>query len=344
MNILITNSCLATLGGSESFVRDLGCTLKNLGHTVMAYSHNPGDARRLSELTMVESTDNLRELKFRPDVIHAQHHLDAMAAIMALPGVPALYHCHGGVWRETPPRHPRIYHYLAMSRTLAERISIEANIPPANISVWLNTVDIQRFTTVRQLPTRPARALFYNKIHHSGSPTVAAIREATSKLGLSLDFIGRKFGPLVSNPETVLPNYDIVFASGRSAIDALACGCAVVVLGRTSCGEMVVPENYDRIRGVNFSIAVNSAPATAEKIETQLRRYDATDCAQISQRLRGEADARLSGPKLMRIYEDVIATHLTTPADLPEEMRAAARYLRQMTPLILNCEHVLRSL
>ena len=96
MNILITNSCLATLGGSESFVRDLGCTLKNLGHTVMAYSHNPGNARRLSELKMVESTDNLRELKFRPDVIHAQHHLDAMAATydLILDKVTKAHHFH----------------------------------------------------------------------------------------------------------------------------------------------------------------------------------------------------------------------------------------------------------
>ena len=338
MNILITNSCLESLGGSQSFVRDLGLGLQNLGHTVMAYSSDPGDREVLCQNGMVPTTDQLEKLPFRPDVIHGQHHLDAMAAIIALPGVPAIYHCHGAVWRECPPRHPRIYHYLAMSRTLAERIMVESNIAPAEITVWLNSVELGRFANVRTLPLRPARALLYNKMHGLDSPTTTAITEAASRLGIVLEFAGRKFDRLISDPQNFLPNYDIVFASGKSAIDALACGCAVIVLGRTSCGEMVVPENFDRLRQANFAIAVNSPPPSADKIERELRRYSAEPCTFVSQRVRHEADASLSAEKLVSIYEQVIARHQSTQPDLPAEMLATAQYLRKITPLVQICD------
>lgn len=342
MNILITNSRLDGLGGAQSFVRDLGRGLQELGHSVVAYSCDPGDREVLRERGMIPTTDSLDDLPFRPDVIHGQHHLQTMAATAVLHGIPAIYHCHGAVWRECPPLFPRIYHYLAVSRTLANRMIIEMNLDPADVSVLLNTLEVGRFNEVRALPEVPARALFYNKMHGPDSPVVGAIREAASRVGIELDCVGRHFERMISDPERVLPTYDIVFASGRSAIDALAAGCAVVVLGRTSCGEMVVPENYGRLREVNFAIAVNSPPSSADMIEKELRRYSAVECGLVSRRLREEADSASGIRTLVGIYEDVIARHNRTPEDLPAERRAMAKYLRRLSPIFSITDSVLR--
>lgn len=338
MNVVITNSRLDGLGGSQSFVRDLGLALQRLGHNVVAFSTDPGKKLRLEAQIAIPSYDRLEDLPFHPDIIHGQHHLDAMAVIIGLPGVPAVYHCHGAVWRETAPLHPRIYHYLAMSRTLGERMMIEANIAPDHITAWLNTVDLKRFIHVRQPPLKPSKALFYNKIHADDSPTVQAIRAAAARLAIEVDYSGWKFAHAITQPEIELPKYDIVFASGKSAIDALACGCAVVVLGRTSCGAMVVPENYERLRQVNFSLPVNSPYPDPHRIEAELLRYDASAVANTAQRLRQDADLDHNIRSLVKIYDNVISTHQQTQQNLPAEMKATLNYLGKIVPLVQGTE------
>ena len=339
--MLITNQRLELRGGAELVVRDLARGLQTRGHSVLAYSSDLGERERLLENDPVPVATDLEHLPFRPDIIHGQHHLDAMTALSALPDVPALYHCHGAVWRDWAPQHPRIYHYLAMSRTLAERMMVESNIAETNITIWLNAVDLERFRTVRKLPPKPARALFFNSYHPPESETVLAIRTAVSRSGLELDFAGYHFGRKIDRPEVTLPSYDIVFASGKSAIDALACGCAVIVLGRTSCGEMVCSENYDRLREVNFSIAVNSSPPSVEKIEAQISRFSA-DCTLVAERLRREADLGPAIERLIGIYERVIELHRVASTDLRAESLATSRYLRKIVPLIKAVDDVRR--
>jgi hypothetical protein len=158
---------------------------------------------------------------------------------------------------------------------------------------------------------------------------------------LELDCIGYYFGRLIDAPEKVLPRYDIVFASGLSAIEALASGCAVVVLGRTSCGEMVQPENFDRFREANFSIANNSPPPSVEKIEDELRRYSPEACSRVAERLRDEADFRKSIAKLVSIYERVVEQHRVCPPDFRGESLAVSRYLRRIVPLIRKTDEML---
>lgn len=334
MKVLITNANFETRGGTQGFVRCLTSGLESLGHLVLAYTNDPDQSRRLVKDDRLPMVTDIENPPFLPDVIHAQHHLDAMPALTALPEVPAIYHSHGAIWKDCVVKHPRIYRYLAMSRTSAHRIAVESNISPNDIEIFPNAVDLERFTKVRALPERPGRVLFFNRHHTADSATVSAIREATSKCGLELDCIGYYFGRLTEEPENVLPSYDIVFASGLSAIEALASGCAVVVLGRTSCGEMVQPENFDALRSTNFSIATNSPPPSAEKIEVQLDRYSPKGCSLVTERIRREADFRKSVTRLVEIYQSVIEQHRTRSPDPRAESLAMSKYLRRIVPVV----------
>jgi len=334
MRVLITNHKLGTRGGSEVFVRDLARGLQGLGHSVIAYSSDLRERERMLETDYIPVATDLENLPFLPDIVHGQHHLDAMSAVLSLPGVPAIYHSHEATWPGCPPKHPRIYHYLAMSRTFRERLMVEYNIPEQDISVFLNGVDLTRFREIRALPARATRVLFYNSRHLATGETVSAVKEAASRCGLQLDCVGAVFGNATEEPEKLLPGYDIVFASGISAIEAMASGCAGVVLGRRSCGEMVQPENFDRLRQVNFSIAASLPPPTVAQVEQALRAYDAGRCATVTEMLRREADFNKGVGRLVSLYEEVIARHRRSVPDLREEILAAARYLRTLVPLI----------
>lgn len=344
MRVLITNTRLEGRGGTETFVRQLARGLQAFGHSAIAYGSNPAELPRLLESDLIPVATDLEHLPFRPDIIHAQHHLDAMTAITALPGVPAIYHCHGAIWRESVPKHPRIHHYLAVSSTLKERMSVEFLVPPTDVSVLPNGVDMRRFRArLGAPPERLARALFYNSRHDVDGPTVLAIRSAVERRGIALDVVGTRAGRMAHAPETLLPQYDVVFASGLSAIEAMACGCAVVVLGRTSCGELVRPGNFDRYRRVNFTIAVNSPEPSAEAIGAELDRYVTFEAIEVSARARREADFDRTIEALIPIYEQAIARHRSIPQDLTAEVLATSRYLRGIVPLIKMTDRTLNS-
>jgi hypothetical protein len=276
----------------------------------------------------------IADLPFQPDVIHGQHYHDSLVAILSLPGVPAVYYCHGGTPVETPPRHPRVFRYLAMSRTLRRRLLVELGLGEDQVEVVLNTVDLRRFSTVRTAPARPARALFYNGFHTSKSPTLAAIRQACEQHGLSLNCAGRgEFGRL-SHAPAELPEYDLVFASGKSAIDAMACGCAVIVLGRDSAGPLVTPGNFDALRTVNFSIAANCPPPTVAMVAAELAKYDPVDTGEVTRRTRSECGLDQTIDSLETLYRQVTAEYRHHQVDEARELRAAARALRKLTPYI----------
>ena len=55
-----------------------------------------------------------------------------------------------------------------------------------------------------------------------------AIAAACHAAGITLDVVGGAAGRVSDAPEHLLPAYDIVFAKGRTALEALAVGCATV--------------------------------------------------------------------------------------------------------------------
>jgi hypothetical protein len=341
MRVIITNNGLAVRGGVETFQKLLARSLESRGHQVLAYSSALPEQPRLLQNDVVPVATDLLNLPFKPDIIHGLHHLDTMTALVALPDVPAVYHCHGAVWRVAVPVHPRIHRYLAMSHTLAHRIQVEYNLPAEKLGVLLNFVELARFKP-RSEPARAVKkALFYNSRHHEDSETVIAVKSACAALDIDLDLVGFHFGVETDEPEMLLPRYDLVFAAGLSAMEALAVGCAVIVLGRSGCGELVTSENFDRYRSTNFSIATNSAPPTVAAIQDEIRRFHPEDCAAVSLRLREVADSDKAIGELVDMYTSVIEAHKQTAHDQKAENEAMHHYLRWIVPLIKQTDQML---
>lgn len=333
LRILITNNTLDTRAGSELYVRDIATALLERGHTPIAFTTLAGDVARELRQATIPVIDNLDALAAPPDIIHGQHHLETMMALLRFPETPAIYVCHGWLpWEESSLRFPRIMRYIAVDDTCRDRLLYEGAIPEDRVQVLLNFVDLNRFQPRGGLPPRPQRALILSN-YVSESPDVSAVREACAEAGIELDVIGARAGNATPRPEERLGNYDIVFAQGRSALEALAVGAAVVPFGTAGVGQMVTTGELDKVRRLNFGIRALSRPVTRQLITEEIARYDPADAAAVSERIRASAGRDEVVTELINIYQSVIAEHQENGARDPQvETRATSDYLRWLSP------------
>jgi hypothetical protein len=148
-------------------------------------------------------------------------------------------------------------------------------------------------------------------------------------MGLHLDAVGLSGRAAVPNPESVLPNYDIVFAKARCALEAMAVGNAVVLCDATGAGPMVTTGNLDSLRRMNFGAGVLTNPLRAEHLEREIQRYDSVDAAGVRQRIRTDADLAAATTRWIELYRTVIAEHRRANRDSDAESRALTSYLRR---------------
>ena len=334
MRILITNNSLDARGGSELYVRDLAIGLLKRGHTPIAYSPKLGEVARDIRAATIPVIDDLDLLGEPPDIIHGQHHLETMTALLRFPEVPAVSFCHGWLpWQEFAPRFPRILQYVAVDNICRDRLIFECGISPDRVQVLLNFVDLERFKPRQPLPVRPQRALVFSNQANESTHT-PAVREACARHGIAIDVVGINSGNVWARPEELLGSYDIVFAKARAALESLAVGAAVVLCDATGVGPMVTTSEFDRLRPLNFGLRTLSDPVSADVLERQIARYDAEDAAQVSRLVRAGAGRDATVDQIIPLYLKVIAENQSSAVDQDEEMRAASAYVRWLAPLL----------
>ncbi|HJX83180.1 MAG TPA: glycosyltransferase family 4 protein, partial [Candidatus Angelobacter sp.] len=306
MKILITNAHLENYAGSEVVVRDLALELQRRGHEPLVYSPKLGAIAQELIGKGVQVTDQLSELRTAPDIIHGQHHPQTIEALLHFPSVPAIFACLAATYAvEEPFYFPRILRYIAVDERCRQRIENTPAVPPERIEVFLNTVDLERFRSRGPLPDRPRRALVYSNYadRYTHWP---AVRKACRQAGLDVDVIGRKAGNATANPQSTLPDYDIVFAKAGCALQALAVGNAVVLCDFPGAGPMVTSANFDSLRKMNFGAGVLVNPLRSEHIRMEIGRYDPADAAEVSRRVRKEAGLADAVTRWLALYSSVL--------------------------------------
>ena len=306
---------------------ELATNLLRRGHTPIVYSPQLGpSARELRDAT-VPVIDNLDAISSPPDLIHGQHHVETMAALLRFPNTPAVFFCHGWLpWEETPPGHPRILRFVAVDDTCRDRLVCESGAPEERVSVILNSVDTDLFLPRGPLPSKPSRALVFS----NGATHVGAVREACRRTQLTLDVIGADSGNVSVRPQDLLGQYDIVFAKARCALEALAVGSAVVLCDTVGVGPMVTTSEVDQLRRLNFGVRALRGNVDADVLEKQIARYDAADAAEVSRRIRNGAGREAAIDQIVALYHGVIAEFETITRDPDAEGRAEASYLQQL--------------
>lgn len=331
LRVLITNNTLAPRAGTELYVRDLASTLLRRGHTPIAYSTLLGEVAHELRTLAIPVIDDLDRLATPPDVIHGHHHLETMTALLHFPGVPAISVCHGWLpWEEAPPQFPRILRYAAVDEACRDRFVCEHGIPEARVRLIPNFVDLERFRPRGPLPPRPRRALILNN-HASEHNYLAAVLEACTRTGMQLDVRGAAVGNVCSRPEAILGDYDLVFATGRSALEALAVGTAVV-LCHLVAGPMVTSAELARLQAQNFGYRAVGRPVRADFLAQEIARYDPADAAEVSRRVRASAGCDRIVDTIIDLYHEVVDEHRAMgTAWSRQESLAASVYVRGLT-------------
>jgi glycosyltransferase involved in cell wall biosynthesis len=289
LRVLLTNNTLSDRGGSELYVRDIALALRRRGHLPVAYSSRLGPVADELHSAGVPVIDDLTRLTQAPDVIRGQHHLEAAAAGLHFPETLAVHACHGWIpWQEFPLGLASVRRYVAVSQLTRERL-VTSGVAPERVAIIPNFVDLDRFGHRRERRARMGKALVFGNAWWLDSPALSAIREACLRTGLDLESAGYGVGRPMDRPEDRLPSFDVVFAVGRSALEAMACGCAVILAEPQGFGGLVTTRNFHPGRAANFGLALTAGrEATVEGVEAALNERDLADIADVSDLARSE--------------------------------------------------------
>lgn len=328
MRVLLTAASLEARTGAELYVHDVAVGLLARGHQPVAYAPRLGRVAELLHDATVPVASSLADLGAPPDVIHGQDNHVLLTALLHFPGVPAVRMFHG--WQDYRPwLFPRIGRYVAVDDTVRDRALGEWGVPAAALTTIRNFVDLRRFAPRDPLPGSPRRALVFS---NNAAAHLPAVEAACTARGLTVDVAGSSVGTAADRPEEILPRYDVVFAKGRCAMEAMAVGAAVVLCDASGLGPLVTAAAFDDLHRMNFGLRTLSRPLAADGIAAELARYDAIDAAAVRDRLRAVADLDDAVDGLIEVYEAAIASVSATPPGDAADMRAAAAYLRELGP------------
>jgi Glycosyltransferase Family 4 len=301
--ILITNIWLANRAGSEVVVRDLALGLLRRGHRPIVYSPELGEMAEEIASHGVAVIDDLRNWTETPDIIHGHHAIPVGEALIRFPATPAIFVCHSSVhWLEEPVHFPQIGAYVAVDEACRDRFVQSANIDSSRVVILPNAVDLRRVPfRPNVLPSRPSKVLAFGK-----AAAVSKIETACQERGLEFSAFGYAVNRSVPKPEYQLVKADIVFATARAALEALCCGCAVVVCDRRGMAGMVTSQNFDSLRKQNFGLRSLKKPVTTETLHQAFDAYDSVDATEVGNRARREADLEKALDRYEGLYFEVL--------------------------------------
>lgn len=296
-------------------VLELALKLKQRGCFPVAYSPFHGRVAEEIRSAGIPVIHNLDQLQARPDVIHGHHHLETMAACLKFPDVPAISFCHGWQpWEEMPPAFSSIRHYVAVGETTRERILTEVPLGGRPVSILRTFFNDGLFRLKPKISHKPKRALIFNNAVSTTAPLCSVLFAACDARGMTLELCGLTAGNSNSQPERLLPDFDVVFATGRSALEAAACGCAVIVCDASGCAGLLRPEHLDGDRIALLELSARSAQSTtSELVCRELDLYDPDDLIRLATDVRDRRSLETAVTSVLALYHAVIADAAASP-------------------------------
>ena len=305
MNILITQHRLTNRGDSELYTLELAHKLIQKGHCVIVYCPRLGPLADAFLEATIPVVDCLSSIENAPDIIHGQSGLETLTAMIRFTETPVVYVMHD--WTspfDRPPLLERIRKYIAVEQTCFDRLTLKVGCPAERSTILHPTVDIDKFWKRHSLPEQPKNALFYSEDLDQGPLTdlQGACDDQEIKLDRSDAILKECPQPL----EAVLPKYDLVFAHGRCAAEAIAAGCAVVLCSKTKSGPIVSSGEVQRFSRFNFGMRLLPHDHSKGRLIHVIKNYNAEDAESASNAVRTAASSNDWIAELLEFYEAAI--------------------------------------
>jgi hypothetical protein len=306
----MSTRALVAHGGSQSYVETVVAELRRLGHRVVVYSPNLGQVAERLRSTGVDVVGSLDDVG-AVDVAHVQHVPTALFVRAGYPRLPMVYVCHSSMLEiEDPPELAAPQVVVVLSDLVARRLAASA-VAGSTETVRLRQPVALTFREDGMVPIRdvPRRAVYAGR----RSPTFETFLEgACSQLGVELELIGG-ISDSVDDLTPAFMRSDIVFAVGRTLLEAMALGRAGFVLDERGSGGFVTQESYERIEDGAFA-AFDPKPMTERSLVDQLRGYDPSIGRVGYELVRTHHSARSHARDLVEAY--VAAIEADPPADV----------------------------
>ncbi|MCB1472794.1 MAG: glycosyltransferase [Rhodobiaceae bacterium] len=329
MRILLANAILQQRTGTEVVTIELAQALAARGHEVVVYTPLMGDSAEALRARNVRVTDSLHDLDFEAEVIHGNHAVELVHAMIRYPHAPGLFVCHDpGIWFSEPPDLARIRAYVGVCGLTVRRIEQAVPRMAGRVQFVPNAVDLDRFVPRPPLPPSPLRALALTK--HSGH--LDTLRAACARAGVALDILGPGAGQVVDDLPARLRDCDLVFATARMAIEAMAVGCATIVVDGRGLAGLATSRVAGEWRAMNFGMQALTRPVTEDAVLAEIARYDAGDAAAVSASVRAAQPLSRAVEQYERLYRGIIDRHAPVPADI--QGREMSRLMQQWFPAI----------
>lgn len=339
LRILFTNNELDARGGSELVILDLAKEFRRRGHVPIAYSRKLGAVAKTLRDAYIPVISDLNLLGSKPDIIHGQHHVEAMSAMLYFSDVPAIYVCHGWLpWQEKPPIFSNIKRYVAVGRQTSESIVTSCGIPSEEIEIINNFVDLNKFQLKTNFNSAPHSALILDNNVYSNSGYVECVRASCAKAGIKkLDIVGRSAGNSLSNLHSELHKYDLVFALGRSALESMSVGCSVIISSPLGVQGLVTPENVDKNFNNFGSASLSEDLLNIEYLYSEIKKYNVEDSIKVARWIRKNADLGAAASRYENVYNDAISRWKNKLSDndrYDRLLKDASRYVESLKPLL----------
>lgn len=341
LRVLITNIRLDGRSGTEIVTRNLAVGLKAAGHLPMVYSPQLGPIAQELRSQGIPVLSQIDQIRTDPDIIHGHHVIQTGIAAARFPHVPGIFVCHDfTAWHDEPPRLDNIIHYVAVGDATQDRLTVESGIDASRLSLVENATDTQLYRPGPPAPARPLKGLVMLK----GLAQLAPIQAACQERGIQLDVAGALTGRPHEHPENLFPEYDLVFASGLTAIEAMACLRPVVLCDHRGLAGFVNPARYGEWRTQNFGLRALTQPLTKEAFLAEIDRFSATDATEVGQQVRRDCSLEPWVDRYLALYRMCI-DRFREQAPVPSHTSIAVHLEKwtSATPASLRREAMLRA-
>jgi len=298
VEILAGTNQLRGTGDAEAYLVTVCEQLERLGHEVLVFCAEPGEAPGL-RVVSVE-----RRLPLAPDVIYAQ---DAYAALLLAdiypltPQVFALHDDRDELW--LPPQLPAVIaRVVVFDDRGAERARAASLVH--EIVRLRRPVDIDRFSPFAPLRDRPRAAVLH--LEHLSDYRRGVVERACADAGIEAG-----------------PDADFVVGRGLQILEAMASGRAAYVYGEEGGDGWVTSERYELLEADGFSGRAEVSATDFERLRRDLDAYDPA-MGPSNRELALAHSARDHAQELLGIFDSLAPRR--DPVDAP--LRELARLVR----------------
>ncbi len=338
--IVLANRSLNLAAGTEHWIRDIANFLNRNGVPILVYANSLGtvaDQIASSGVRVTSSIDEVRE--FAPQVVHLHHARRMRPLVESLQGSDAKFinMLHGVLPPMEVPQLSGIDQYLSVSIATKAHACLLSGRSWQSVNIIPNFFDERRFLA-DGAPSKHKRALLFARIAERDQ--VTDLQSLLQQFGYELDWRGGQDG-IIQEPEEELKQYDLVFASGRSAIEASACRGRVILWQDGMIGPAVTVANFWTSVLGNFALFSSLMPCRSaddpiapEWLAQQLSLLSDEEAEAITNEVRKNVSLTNVGNLLLATYVDTLRRDPTAETDRDTELSRVRDSLDQCSRVI----------